>query len=185
MKPIIKKTLLVASMPIIVSCATSNYEATENLATLVVSFTDSKWDGKTVPKDEVCKRGGAQGSSPELRVNNIPSGTNAIIVEFNDQSYLPLSTGGGHGAIWVAVDNSSSITVPSVATESGDLPDGVNVESKHRGSGNGIGNGVYLAPCSVGRGNLYFADVKAVYKPTSDQESGKLLGQARIDLGRY
>ena len=167
------------------SCATSNYDVSEDLAELKITFVDSKWDGETVPKDEICKRWGANGSSPEIKVDNIPSGTNAIIVEFNDRSYQPLSTGGGHGAIWVTVENSTSVIVPSVMTETNELPTGVNIEHKHRGRGHGsgIGGGVYLAPCSSQLRNLYSADIKAVNK--SESNSIKLLGTGMISLGRY
>ena len=173
------------SLGLLVSCTSTKYEAAESITTLDISFVDSKWDGKTVPKDEVCKRGGANGSSPVLKIENIPTGANAVIVEFNDQSYPPLSTGGGHGAIWVAVENVSSVIIPSIATESDKLPSGVNIEHIHRGRGSGIGPGIYLAPCSNGRGNLYFADVKAVEKSPSNPNSGKLLATGKIVLGRY
>ena len=37
---------------------------------------------------------------PHFVVSNIPEGTNAIIVvEYNDLSFPPLSSGGGHGKI--------------------------------------------------------------------------------------
>ena len=170
----------------LISCAsTQNYKPVEKLAKLKVSFSDSKWDGKVVPKDEVCFRGGANGASPELKVEGVPKGANAIVVEFNDSDYAPLSSGGGHGAIWVLTNGQNTVTVPSVPTESDEVPPGVNVEHKHRGHGSGILAGVYLAPCSNGKGNAYFADIKAVFKAGSDQEISKLLAEGRIDLGRY
>jgi len=182
-----KKKLFILSVSFIISgCVASNsYTPIENLSQLEVSFTDNKWDGKTVPKDEVCRRGGANGSSPELQVSGIPQGANAVVVEFNDRSYAPMSTNGGHGAIWVTVNKQSSITIPSVPTESFDIPEGVNVEHNHRGSGNGISPGVYIAPCSRGNGNFYFADIKAVYKASKEGEESLLLGSGRIELGKY
>ena len=49
------------------------------------------------------------GATTALSVENIPAGANAIIVEFNDRSYQPLSYDGGHGKIgyWIEEDSTS------------------------------------------------------------------------------
>lgn len=166
-------------------CVGISYQPVENLASLEVSFVDSKWDGVTVPSNHECKRDGGQGDSPALRVGNIPRGTNAIIVEFNDRSYEPLSYGGGHGAIWVAVSTENEITIPSVPSETSKLPPGVHSEHSHQADSSSISSGAYLAPCSRGRGNSYFADINAVYKAKDKSEKSKLLGQGKIELGKY
>jgi hypothetical protein len=42
-----------------------------------------------------------------------------------------------------------------------------------------------LPPCSGGRGNLYVADVKAVYKASKEGEENRLFAEQRITLGNY
>lgn len=68
--------------------------------------------------------------------------------------------------------------------EANDLPSGTFIEraslSKNRYASSG-----YLAPCSGGRNHLYVADIKAVYKAKNEDEKSKLLGETRIELGRY
>ena len=68
-------------------------------AKLQVSFTDSSWTGKKIPKGQHCRKFGGDGATPELKVSGIPEGTTAIFVEFNDASYQPLSNRGGHGIV--------------------------------------------------------------------------------------
>lgn len=161
----------------------AEYTPTDMMTELKVSFVDSTWDGKMVPKGQECSWAGGTGSSPELLVSNIPGGTNAIIVEFSDRTFKANDLG-GHGKIglWVS-QNQTSVTVPSVAGESHDVPQGMFIEQDHwsqRGK-----PGAYLPPCSGGRGNEYYATVKAVYKGKSENEPSRLLGQAVIELGKY
>ena len=58
-------------------------------AKLQVSFADSSWTGKKIPKGQHCKKFGGDGSTPAMSVSGIPEGTTAILVEFNDASYQP------------------------------------------------------------------------------------------------
>ena len=59
---------------------------------------------------------------PHFVVSDIPEGTNAIIVlEYNDLSFPPLSSGGGHGKIgyWHLAKHASSVlqsTQPELAS---------------------------------------------------------------------
>lgn len=151
-------------------------------AALNVAFADAKWDGKNVPADEVCKPYGTKNPmSPRLVVSGIPAGADTLIVEFNDLSYAPLSSGGGHGAVSVAVPKGqASVTVPAVPGETKDMPAGVTLVKLHGGGVPGLGAGGYLPPCSGGRGNLYQARVHAV-----DGATHRVLGQGEIKLGRY
>ena len=73
---------------VVLSACNSQYKKADNLATLNVSFADSAWDGKTVPKDQICQWAGGNGSSPQLTVSNIPAGANAVIVEFSECGHL-------------------------------------------------------------------------------------------------
>lgn len=157
------------------------YEQLEPARTLTVSFLDKKWDGVTVPAGEQCRPHGGQGSSPALKVSGLPAGTTAVIVEFNDRSYAPLASGGGHGAIMVSVPaGAAQIDVPAVPTETNALPAGVTKVASHRGDAPGAGAGAYLAPCSGGRGNVYVGQVHAV-----NAQTGKILAQGAFTLGRY
>ena len=151
---------------------------------LNVSFADPAWDGKKIPDGQQCTKFGGKGGTPALQVDNIPAGTNAIIVEFNDRDYQPLSRNGGHGKIgfWI-LEGSSSALLPSVPGETNDLPEGSFVEKDNRATGAYARPG-YLPPCSGGRGNRYFAEVKAVQK-VEGKKKPKVLAKTRIQLGRY
>ncbi|MGE4298182.1 MAG: hypothetical protein AB7E47_09160 [Desulfovibrionaceae bacterium] len=157
-------------------------EAIESLGQLQVAFVDAAWDGKFVPAGMQCAQfGGKNAMSPALRVGGIPAGADQIIVEFNDRTYTPLSTNGGHGAIAVAVPaGATEVVVPSVAGETNDVPAGVTVIHGHRATWSVLKPGAYLPPCSGGKGNTYFAIVHAVN--TTDKV---VLAQARVALGTY
>lgn len=135
------------------------------------------WNGKTVPAGQHCRLHGGKGSTPPMTVSGIPSGAAWIIVEFNDRDYRPLSTKGGHGVIGWPVKGSKTVLKP-VPGKSARLPGGAQVVKKARSTGDYASPG-YLPPCSGGRGNRYFADVKAVAK------SGKVLARTRVEMGRY
>ena len=153
-------------------------------ADLKVSFVDSSWDGKKVPKDQHCTKFRGKGATPALNVEGIPAGANAIIVEFNDRSYQPLSYDGGHGKIgfWIKEDSTSAL-LPSVPGDTKDLPEGAFVEKRNRATGDFARQG-YLPPCSGGRGNKYFAEVKAVQK-IEGKKKPKVLAKTKIQLGKY
>ncbi len=63
----------------------------ERLPALEVSFADPAWTGNTIPAGQHCQMFGGKGQTPALKVGKIPAGANAIIVEFNDLSFGPLS----------------------------------------------------------------------------------------------
>ena len=180
-----KKEICLSIVGLLLLCgcvATSQYVAEENLVVLNVSFTDARWDGSSVPVIGRCKKCSGDGFSPELIVSNIPDGTNAVVIEFNDRDFQPLAANGGHGTIWVAVAGQTEIVVPSIPEETYDLPGGVQMEKKHRAP---VGKpGAYFGPCGCGRGNRYFAIVKAVKKSDQEGES-RLLGEGIIELGRF
>lgn len=170
---------------ILTACATAGrYDPAPTLATLQVVFADPAWNGRTIPAGQQCSQFGGKGASPALAVKGIPPGTTDLLVEFNDRDYPPLSSGGGHGTIRIPLPpGATEMTVPSVPGETNTLPAGVVKEAAHRAP---MSPGTaYLPPCSGGRGNLYFADVKAVTRPANPAERGKLLGTGRITLGQY
>ena len=71
---------------------------------LIVEFADSAWDGVTIPEGQHCKKFGGEGSTPPLRVSNIPAEADAIVVEFNGLGFQPLSNKGGHGKIGFEIE---------------------------------------------------------------------------------
>ena len=171
---------------LVAACQTSGgYKAaSDKLPTLTVTFTDTAWDGKTVPKGQHCKKFGGNGATPPLKVSGIPSGTNAIIVEFNDESYQPLSYGGGHGKVGFWISGGSEANLPPVPGGTDTMPSDAFLEAANRATGGWASPG-YLPPCSGGKGNRYSATVKAVYKAKAEGEASKLLASGKIDLGTY
>ena len=145
---------------------------------LQVSFADPAWTGKEIPEGQHCKKFGGNGATPPLKLSGIPEGTAAVLVEFNDKSYQPLSRRGGHGIVGFRHAGGSEAVLPAVPGGTKKTPDGTWIEKKNRATGAWRSPG-YLPPCSGGRGNRYTAEVKAV------DADGKVLAKARITLGRY
>jgi len=180
------------NLPIITLCcvalaacqSTGSYEpVSTEIPKLSISFVDKKWDGKTVPSEDTCTRYGSKSPmTPALIVKGIPSGANALILEFNDESFAPLSYDGGHGKIGFWINEAGTATVKSVPGETMKLGEGVFVEAPHRTTFTG---GAYLPPCSGGRSNTYSVDVKAVYKAKSKEEKNKLFAEGYIKIGQY
>lgn len=176
-----KKVILsILSLIIIINCSSSKYKTIGNVTELKLEFADpSKWDGIKIPPEGWGLDIGGPGFSPALIVKNIPDGTNAIIVEFNDLDYSELSVGGGHGAIYVNVNNQKEVTIPSVKERSADLPEGVFMEHTHHA--NITPKTAYLAPGSGS--HRYNAIISAVYKAESEKEKSVLLGKATLYIG--
>ena len=135
-----------------------------NADELTVEFTDSAWDGATIPKGQQCKKFGGKGATPPLRVSNIPAEADAIVVEFNDLDFQPLSNKGGHGKIGFEIEiGAGEAELMAVPGGTKKMPDGVWMVKKNRATGGWFSQG-YLPPCSGGKGNRYVADVLAVKK---------------------
>lgn len=135
------------------------------------------WDGKKVPAGQHCKLFGGNGSTPPMQVAGIPAGTTWLVVEFNDRDFGPLSNNGGHGVIGFPVRGATA-TLPAVPGMTDALPGNARVLKAARSTGEYASRG-YLPPCSGGRNNRYFAEVKAL------DQAGKVLGKAQVELGRY
>ena len=156
----------------------------DKLPELTVSFADSAWTGGAIPTGKQRSNFGGKDESPSFVVTNIPEGTNAIIVEYNDLSFAPLSNGGGHGKIGYWHQGGSKATLPSVPGYSTKMPEGAFIEARALSSGQYASPG-YLAPCSGGRGNKYEAIVMAVQKAKKDGEENRLLAKKKIIIGTY
>ena len=147
-------------------------------AELQVSFADSSWTGKKIPTGQHCMKFGGNSATPELNVSGIPQGATAILVEFNDASFASLSSRGGHGIVGFEYAGGGEAVLPPVPGGADETPAGTWIEKKNRATGAWKSPG-YLPPCSGGRGNRYFAVVKAV------DADKKVLAKAKIKLGRY
>lgn len=181
------KAILAIIPALLISGCVSNggYKpASDKLPGLTVSFVNPEWNGKTIPSGQQCRMFGGKGGTPALKVDDIPAGANAIIIEYNDLSFGPLSNGGGHGTIghWIKGPSATLAAVPGETAS--DLPANTFIERKALSSGQYASPG-YLPPCSGGRGNTYAAVVKAVYKATREGEESQLLAQQKITLGSY
>lgn len=160
---------------LLVGCQSSGEK---QLPPLTLAFADAAWTGERIPEGQQCTKFGGKGGTPALSVSGIPAGTAELVVEFNDRSYAPLSSDGGHGKIGFAHDGTASTVLASVPGETDALPTGARVVKKNRATGSFARPG-YLPPCSGGKGNTYFADVIA------RDAGGAPLASGRIIIGRY
>ena len=175
MKKIIKYGIISLA---VISFTACHHENVNTPNTIDVKFSNSKWDGKIIPKDEVCKWAGGNGSTPELKISNIPSGTEKLIVLFNDKTYTKMDNG-GHGQIGINISsNQTNITIPSILGETKIMPTNMFIHKEHIGLKRGQA-GAYLPPCSGGKGNTYSATIKALDK------NNKTLITKDITMGKF
>ncbi len=166
---------------VLAGCQTTN-TVEGGPAKLDVSFTGNGWDGETVPDGQHCSKYGGDGETPPMRVRQLPGRTDLIVVAFNDRDYQRLSHDGGHGKIGFPVEQEAdSVELPAVPGGRAELPGDPYVVAKNRATGDYAQPG-YLPPCSGGRGNDYFAVVKAF---DTDSDPNLLLAKATVELGSY
>ena len=145
---------------------------------LSVQFSDSKWDGITVPKDEVCSNYNTKtGSTPPLKISNIPSNTVKIVFTYSDKTFTKMDNG-GHGILSYKVD-ANEVEVPALMGETFELADGFEVVTAHTGTRFKKTPGAYLAPCSGGKGNIYKVEINAVDSANNSLDTTELV------LGKY
>ncbi|MBU0925389.1 hypothetical protein KKG81_10915 [bacterium] len=145
---------------------------------LSVQFSDSKWDGITVPKDEVCSNYNTKaGSTPPLKISNIPSNTAKIVFTYSDKTFTKMDNG-GHGILSYKVD-ANEVEVPALMGETFELADGFEVVTAHTGTRFKKTPGAYLAPCSGGKGNTYKVVINAV------DSANNSLATTELVLGKY
>jgi hypothetical protein len=138
------------------------------------------WDGKTVPAGQQCQKfGGNNPKTPEMHIHGVPDGTDKLVLEFSDRSYKKMDNG-GHGKIAYLLNQDNfhgNVYVPSVSGHSFDLPKGFKLIAEHR-SPKWDKAGAYMPPCSGGKGNSYYATVKAM-------SGNKVLNSTIVELGKY
>ena len=138
-----------------------------------VQFNGKGWDGVKVPPGEICRQYGGAGSTPPLKITNIPKGTDKIRTEFNAEDFAQLANG-GHAILLFDHNGSQQAVLKSVAGETNEMPKGTTLVSANRGSG-GYG---YLPPCSGGKGSRYSVTVKAM-------KGNEVLDQSTVIIGKY
>lgn len=149
--------------------------ADEAKGSVKAAFTDSSWNGKTVPNKGICTRDGGKGMAPGIAFTHVPPGAKVIVLKFTDQDY---DTEGFHGEISVSVPpGASRVDLPSFSGESDTLPSGVKALASHGCSE--CGPGIYLGPCSGGRGHSYYANIYVL------DGNGKKIDGSYIELGQY
>jgi len=147
---------------------------------LNVQFADTKWDGITVPKDEVCSNFNTKaGSTPPLKISNIPENATKLIFTYSDKTFKKMDNG-GHGIIAFNLKaNTKEVIIPSQQGETFKLKEGFEVVNAHTGTRFKKTPGAYLAPCSGGKGNTYEVTISAV------DSSNKSLASTELILGKF
>lgn len=147
---------------------------------LKVEFTDAKWDGITIPKDEVCSDYNIEaGSTPPLKISNIPASAEKIVFTYNDKSFTKMDNG-GHGVVSYTIKESvKEINIPALQGETFELTDGFESVTAHTGTRFKKVAGAYLAPCSGGKENTYTVNINAV------DGNNKSLAETELVLGKY
>jgi len=147
---------------------------------LKVQFLDTKWDGVTVPKDEVCSNFNTKaGSTPPLMVSNIPENATKLIFTYSDKTFTKMDNG-GHGIVAYNIkENAKEVKVPALKGETFELIKGFEVVTAHTGTRFKKTPGAYLAPCSGGKGNTYQVTISAV------DSSNKSLASTELTLGKF
>ena len=142
----------------------------------------TKWDGKTIPAQQICRREGGRGSTPPLYVDGIPRGTNLIILEINNIDVAALADA-GQGSIGFYHNGESSAVLMPVPGETFRLPSFAFEEKASKLYP--AQPWPYMPPCHM-KNYHYTATVMAVRRTGSfDKQKTVVLGAGSIDLGRY
>lgn len=154
-----------------------------NVAELDIDFVQpTKWDGKTIPAQQICRREGGRGSTPPLYVDGIPRGTNLIILEINNIDVAALADA-GQGSIGFYHNGESSAVLMPVPGETFRLPSFAFEEKARKLYP--AQPWPYMPPCHM-KNYHYTATVMAVRRTGSfDKQKTVVLGAGSIDLGRY
>ena len=157
----------------------------EPVHVLELAFADSEWNGDKVPSGQQCHRqGGENPSTPRIAVENIPEGTDAIILEFSDRTFSPMNNG-GHGKIGFEISaGTKEVVIPSVPGHSFELPEGFFLVQEHKASSYDTA-GAYMPPCSGGTGHHYYVTIKAVKVLSKEDKTFVMLGQGILELGQF
>jgi hypothetical protein len=149
---------------------------------LSVSMANPAWDGEKIPTGQQCDKFGGKGATPKLAIEQIPAGTNAIVMEYSDRTYQPMDHG-GHGKFGYRIQpNISTVNIPEVSGHTFELPKGFFLIEAQRAP-TWDKAGAYLPPCSGGKGNEYYVTVKAVKELNGGIR--EVLRESEVILGKY
>ncbi|MCK9175343.1 MAG: hypothetical protein M0O96_08715 [Desulforhopalus sp.] len=149
-----------------------------NASALDVKFTDNIWNGVNIPEGQQCQKfGGMNPSTPKLIVSDIPTGSNAIILEYSDRDAKKMDNG-GHGKMKFVINSTSGkVEIPSVPGHTFEIPSGFTMIEAHRGAG-WDKEGAYMPPCSGGKGHAYYLTIKSL-------KDDKVTAETVIEMGKY
>ncbi len=174
-----KKLLtIVALTALVTACASTSTDTT--VPKLGLSFTDSAWNGTTLPKGQECKKNGGNGATPAMNVTNVPKDTVQFHVAYSDVSWK----GGQNGFHGIIGHSHSGGNQASLISVPGDIvknfPPGTSLVKDNQGfKGWAIHKG-YMPPCSVkNKKHKYEAEVSAF------DVNGKLLAKSTIQMALY
>lgn len=144
---------------------------------LEAKFTDMAWDGVTVPAGQQCQKfGGENPATPELMVSGIPEGTTTLLIEYSDRDSERMNNG-GHGRMTYMFEPTDTVTVPSVAGHTYELPASFAIVEEHRAP-TWDTPGAYMPPCSGGKGHAYYVTLKAL---AGDEEKAMTV----LEMGKF
>ena len=181
----IKAILITIFSAFILFACASPYVVSDNVHKLSISFSGSLWNGESVPDGQQCQKfGGNESATPELKVQQIPTKADALVVEYTDRSWGPV---GGHGKIGYYIEPGiETVVIPSVPAHSFDLPEGFFLVAEHLAP-HWDTAGAYLPPCSGagGLGHRYYATVRAIAKASPEDGKPLLLAVGEIEMGEF
>lgn len=143
-----------------------------------VRFADESWNGNNIPKGQQCQKfGGKNPSTPKLIVDDIPPGSDAILLEYSDRDYKKMDNG-GHGRISYTLNTSlSKVEIPPIPGHTFDIPVAFKMIEAHRSPGWDKA-GAYMPPCSGRKGHAYYVTVKAV-------KGDKVTATSVLEMGKF
>ena len=182
MRKFLTQFFMVAAMALLLAACVSEPQVPQApLAPLQVSFADSKWTGRIIPREEVCNRFNTRpGNAPSILVSGLPAATVTIELSFNDISARSVFNHGGHGVIHylLPTPGANEVVIPSFPGQTSKLPGGFSVKRHFTSEAWDTGSG-YLPPCSGGQGNTYTVDIRAL------DAQGARIAEAKLVLGAY
>jgi hypothetical protein len=149
-----------------------------NALALEASFSDIAWDGIDVPEGQQCQKfGGDNPATPKLMIKDIPTGTNAIILEYSDRDSEKMNNGGHGRMVYTLHEPASEVEIPSVPGHTFDIPADFKSIEAHRSPG-WDKEGAYMPPCSGGKGHAYYVTIKAA-------DGEKVLAETVLEMGSF
>ncbi len=144
---------------------------------------DEYWNGKDFPSRHSCAKEGGDAKSPTFKVENIPAGTNVLLVEFNDAANPALAYGGGLGTVgYYHKSGSPEALLLPVRGGFVNLNDYAFLEKSHRVKN--ISPAAYVPLCRDENPHAVEAVVKAVRRTgTFENSQTEVLAETVVIIG--